>query len=117
MFANWKTLLNARLILTRGRSLEAPLTELRKTSTEESKRAVTNHEDIARIVKETINALHGNNGFGNERARKQRDAIVRALTETKGRVGGTDGAAVRLHDLAGRLHSRYTLLVLAYVRC
>jgi formate hydrogenlyase transcriptional activator len=84
------------VILTRGRSLEAPLTELHKTSSEESKRAVTNHEDIARIVKETISALHGNNGAGNERARKQRDAIVRALTETKGRVGGADGAAARL---------------------
>jgi len=84
------------VILTRGRSLEAPLTELRKTSTGQSKRAVTNHEDIARIVKETISALHGNNGVGNERARKQRDAIVRALTETKGRVGGADGAAARL---------------------
>jgi len=84
------------VILTRGRSLEAPLTELRKTSTSESRRRGTNHEDIARIVKETITALHGNRGVGDERARKQRDAIVRALTETKGRVGGADGAAARL---------------------
>ena len=84
------------VILTRGRSLDVPLTELRKTSTAESKRAMTNHEDIARIVKETINALHGNHRAGDERSRKQRDAIVRALTETKGRVGGADGAAARL---------------------
>ncbi len=84
------------VILTRGRSLEAPLTELRKTSTAESKRVVTNHQDIARIVKETITALHGNHGAGDERARKGRDAIVRALTETKGRVGGAQGAAARL---------------------
>jgi len=84
------------VILTRGRSLAAPLTELRKTSTAESKRAVTNHEDIARIVKETITALHGNHGAGDQHARKQRDAIVRVLTEAKGRVGGTDGAAARL---------------------
>jgi len=31
-----------------------------------------------------------------QHARKQRDAIVRVLTEAKGRVGGTDGAAARL---------------------
>ena len=84
------------VILTRGRSLEAPLSELRKTSTGESKRARTNHEDIARIVRETITALHGNHSARDERAWKQRDAIVRALTETKGRVGGADGAAARL---------------------
>ena len=84
------------VILTRGRSLAAPLTELGKTSTAESKRAVTNHEDIARIVKETITALHGSHGAGDQHATKQRDAIVRVLTEAKGRVGGTDGAAARL---------------------
>jgi formate hydrogenlyase transcriptional activator len=28
--------------------------------------------------------------------KKQRDAIVRALTESKGRVGGADGAAARM---------------------
>lgn len=84
------------VILTRGRSLEASLTELRKTSTEESKRAGANHEDIARIVRETITALHGNHRTRDERAGKQRDAIVRALTETRGRVGGAHGAAARL---------------------
>lgn len=31
-----------------------------------------------------------------ERARRQREEIVRALTESKGRVGGEDGAAARL---------------------
>src|SRR4029077_11001500 len=84
------------VILTRGRSLEAPLTELRSVSARESRRAETNHEDIARIVRETITALHGDHGARDERAGKQRDAIVRALTETKGRVGGTNGAAARL---------------------
>ena len=28
--------------------------------------------------------------------KKQRDAIMRALTASKGRVGGTDGAAARM---------------------
>ena len=52
--------------------------------------------EFARIVKETITALHVNHRAGDSRASKQRDAIVRALTEIKGRVGGTDGAAARL---------------------
>src|SRR5881296_573704 len=83
------------VILTRGRSLEAPLTELRKVRIDEPK-PEANHEDIAHIVKETIKALHGDNVSADKDSRKQRDAIVRALTETKGRVGGADGAAVRL---------------------
>jgi transcriptional regulator with GAF, ATPase, and Fis domain len=84
------------VILTRGRSLQAPLAELHKVSIDEPKRAAANHEDIARIVEETINTLHGKSSVGDERTKKQRDAIVRALTEAKGRVGGADGAAARL---------------------
>jgi formate hydrogenlyase transcriptional activator len=83
------------VILTRGRSVAAPLSGLRKLSTDEPKGATANHNDIARIVKETINALHGNSP-ANDRAKKHRDEIVRALTETKGRVGGADGAAARM---------------------
>src|SRR3984885_4262796 len=49
------------VILTRGRLLAAPLAELRKVRADESKGASANHDDIARIVKETINALHGEN--------------------------------------------------------
>jgi len=48
------------------------------------------------IVKETINALHGSSGAADDRTKKHRDQIVRALTEAKGRVGGVDGAAARL---------------------
>src|SRR5579863_8334262 len=88
------------VILTRGRSLMAPLGELRKVTTEEPKAAATNiaanHDDISRIVKETINALHGNSSSAGDHAKKQRDQIVKALTEAKGRVGGADGAAARL---------------------
>jgi formate hydrogenlyase transcriptional activator len=47
-------------------------------------------------VKETINALDGRKGVAEEYANKQREEIVRALTESKGRVGGDDGAAARL---------------------
>jgi formate hydrogenlyase transcriptional activator len=83
------------VILSRGRSLAAPLAELRKVSSAEPK-ATANHDEIALIVKEIINALHGNNGITDARLKRQRDEIVRALTEAKGRVGGADGAAARL---------------------
>src|SRR2546422_8493006 len=83
------------VILTRGRSLEAPLTELRKMRIDEPK-PEANHEAIAHIVKEAIKALHGDNVIAEKHGGKQRDAIVRALTEAKGRVGGADGAAARL---------------------
>jgi formate hydrogenlyase transcriptional activator len=87
------------VIVTRGRSLEAPMAELRRLNTQEPVTAVrgsAHQEDIARIVKETLNAINGNKTAGDERARKQREEIVRALTESKGRVGGTDGAAARM---------------------
>jgi transcriptional regulator of acetoin/glycerol metabolism len=61
----------------------------------EEKRSVEDHGDIARIVKETINALHGKSRV-DERTRTQYDAIMHTLAETRGRVGGPDGAAVRL---------------------
>jgi transcriptional regulator with GAF, ATPase, and Fis domain len=91
-----ENLIERAVILTRGRSLEVPLAELRKVKIEEPKSPAANHADIARIVKETISALHGTNRVADERASKQRDAIVRALTETNGRVGGVGGAAARL---------------------
>lgn len=53
-------------------------------------------EDITRIVKETINVLNDNKVLADGYAKAQRDQIVRALTESKGRVGGTDGAAARI---------------------
>jgi formate hydrogenlyase transcriptional activator len=86
------------VILTRGKSLEAPLGELHKLHVDEPMQAQqsTEQEDIARIVKETISALNGNKSLGDERARKQREEIVRTLIESKGRVGGSDGAAARM---------------------
>jgi len=86
------------VILTRGTSLDVPLTELRQTQTDETPpaRRPQDHEEIARIVKQTIDALDGKKRVADVYAEKQRDEIVRALTECKGRVGGDDGAAARL---------------------
>jgi formate hydrogenlyase transcriptional activator len=47
-------------------------------------------------VKETLNALDEKKSVDDEQTRNQREEIVRALTECKGRVGGDDGAAARL---------------------
>ena len=86
------------VILTRGKSLEAPLSELRRpiADTPAATAAHPAGDDIARIVKETISALNGKKDRADEFARKQREEIVRALTESKGRVGGADGAAARM---------------------
>ena len=67
---------------------------VRKLNVDEPMQAqrFTGQQDIARIVKETISALN----IGDDRSGKQRDDIVRALTESKGRVGGVDGAAARM---------------------
>jgi formate hydrogenlyase transcriptional activator len=96
------------VILTRGSSLEAPLSELRKVSADWVPRATaqSEKEDIARIVKETIAALNGRRTVLDEYSQKQREEIVRALTETKGRVGGSDGAAARMRMNRTTLISR-----------
>jgi formate hydrogenlyase transcriptional activator len=47
-------------------------------------------------VKETLNALDGRRSVADEYDTKQREDIVRTLTECRGRVGGDDGAAARL---------------------
>jgi len=90
-----ENLVERAVILTRGRSLEAPLSELRKVKVD-GDRSPADHDNIARIVKETIKALHANSPMSDQDTKKQRDAIVRALTLSKGRVGGTDGAAARM---------------------
>jgi formate hydrogenlyase transcriptional activator len=85
------------VILTRGRELEAPLSELRNMDTDQPAQPAEakNEEEIARIVKDTISSLRGKRAL-DEHARKQRDEIIRVLTECKGRVGGQDGAAARM---------------------
>jgi formate hydrogenlyase transcriptional activator len=86
------------VILTRGKSLEAPLGELHKGNTTEPASATrdSGHQDIARIVKETLHALNGNKTSADDRTHKQREEIVHALAQTKGRVGGANGAAARM---------------------
>jgi formate hydrogenlyase transcriptional activator len=90
-----ENLVERAVILTRGRSLEAPLSELRKATVDEAK-PPAGQDDIARIVKETIKALHTTGNVADQDTKRQRDVIVRALTESKGRVGGADGAAARM---------------------
>lgn len=86
------------VILTRGRSLDVPVAELNKARISPSVSDGSRGHDVARVVKETINALNNGGGksAGEEYDAKQREEITRILQETKGRVGGTDGAAARI---------------------
>ena len=85
------------VILTRSKSLEAPLSELRKSKADERTQSSVQpaQDDIARIVNEAISALTFKKELADGHA-KQREDIVRALAESKGRVGGADGAAARI---------------------
>jgi formate hydrogenlyase transcriptional activator len=108
-----ENLMERSVILTRSRSLEAPLVEMRKLGAEEHQREMKDlrHEEMVEIVRSTLQALNGKQSLadepgkklaearrkkGAERATKQREEIVRALALSKGRVGGSDGAAARL---------------------
>jgi formate hydrogenlyase transcriptional activator len=82
------------VLLTRGKSLEAPLAELRKTDVAEPARAVL--PEIKRGAGKATNSQSDKSSVADEYARKQRDRIVQALAACKGRVGGADGAAARL---------------------
>jgi formate hydrogenlyase transcriptional activator len=95
------------VILTRGKSLEAPLGELRQSKSDEPVQASMpgTEDNIARIVKETIASLKGMSARS-ERVKKQHDEIVRALTECKGRVAGADGAAAHIGIIRTTLISR-----------
>jgi transcriptional regulator with GAF, ATPase, and Fis domain len=82
------------VIVTRGNSLEAPVGELRKANTEILTPRVI--KEYRQIVTENVDSRNDKNGVAEEYAMKQREEIVRALSACKGRVGGADGAAVRL---------------------
>ena len=86
------------VILTRGTSLDAPCSELKNFRMDEltTTASVRDTDAIARVVKENIYALDRKTSIADEYERKQRDEIVRTLTECKGRVGGEEGAATRL---------------------
>src|SRR6266576_3720163 len=66
---------------------------LRKTETEMAVDAVVNKKRAAR---KAFSSGPDINAGAEEYERKQREEIIQALTACKGRVGGTDGAAIRL---------------------
>jgi formate hydrogenlyase transcriptional activator len=82
------------VIITRGKSLDAPLGELRKTNTIEFSRA--DLHEVEEVAAERGNSSSGKTSVADEYENKQRDEITRALTVCKGRVGGAKGAAARL---------------------
>jgi formate hydrogenlyase transcriptional activator len=82
------------VIVTRGKSLEAPLGELRKTDTDKTTHVV--RKEQKHIVEESSDWRIDKNGIAEEYAKKQREEIIRVLSACKGRVGGADGAAARL---------------------
>jgi len=91
---NLRIFIERAVIVTRGNSLEAPVGELRKANTDIPIPSVI--EKYRQIVTENVDSRNDKNGVAEEYARKQREEIVRALSECRGRVGGADGAAARL---------------------
>jgi transcriptional regulator with GAF, ATPase, and Fis domain len=91
------------VILTRGKSLEAPLGELLKTTTE---------QPMVRAPQEPGRSVLANefqterNVVADEYVKRKRDEIVNALIACKGRVSGADGAAARLGINRSTLVSR-----------
>ncbi len=99
------------VILTRGKSLEAPLGELKApapSSPPVDRRGSVGREDVARIVRETIEGLSkaAPERDREEESENQRSEIMRVLRETDGRVGGTEGAAARMSMKRTTLISR-----------
>jgi len=82
------------VIVTRGKSLEAPVGELRKTNTVAFPHAAQN--SVEQVAGERTDSQSDPTSVADEYERRQRDEIVRALTACNGRVGGADGAAARL---------------------
>jgi len=82
------------VIVTRGKSLEAPVGELRKTNTVAFPRA--EQRNIEQVVGERTDSQTDITSVADEYERRQRDQIIGALTASKGCVGGADGAAASL---------------------
>jgi formate hydrogenlyase transcriptional activator len=82
------------VIVTRGKSLEAPVGELRKTNTVAFPHA--EQHNVEQGAGERADSQTDITSVADEYERRQRDEIMRALTACRGRVGGTDGAAARL---------------------
>ncbi len=82
------------VILTRGKTLEVPLTELQKIETEAATETVVSK--TKRTARGASNSRPDISAGAEEYQRKQREEIIQALTTCKGRIGGADGAASRL---------------------
>jgi formate hydrogenlyase transcriptional activator len=82
------------VILTRGKALEVPLTELRKAET----KTATDPVDVnkKRTARKANSWRPDISAGAEEYERKQREEIIDALNACKGRVGGADGAATRM---------------------
>ena len=82
------------VILTRGKSLEAPLAELRKKSTEQP--AVSIPQQPAQTLAADKGSGADKEAVADEYDKRKRDEIIRALIACQGRVGGASGAAALL---------------------
>ena len=82
------------VIVTRGRSLEAPLGELRKTNTLAFPHV--EQQNVEQAAGERTDWQTDKASVADEYEKKQREEIVRALTACRGSVGGAYGAAARL---------------------
>jgi len=56
----------------------------------------SDEEEIGHIVRETLRSLNRKKKVGGQDVMKQYEEIERALAESRGRVGGEDGAAARI---------------------
>jgi formate hydrogenlyase transcriptional activator len=88
--------------------LEAPIKELHESNTDQATHGAPeqDQEGLARFLKKAVDALKQNKSVVDEYAKNQREEIVRALTESKGRVGGATGAAARMGINRSTLVSR-----------
>jgi len=82
------------VIVTRGKSLEAPVGELRKANPVELPHA--SQPEFSQSVGDRPDSRSDKSSVAEKYDKRQRDEIIRALTACKGRVGGADGAAARL---------------------
>jgi formate hydrogenlyase transcriptional activator len=83
------------VILTRGRTLDAPLAELRKASEGKAAPQAVTHE-IGRATAAAAALPAEKDSVPDQYSKRQREEILNALAACRGRVGGADGAAARL---------------------
>jgi transcriptional regulator with GAF, ATPase, and Fis domain len=82
------------VIVTRGRSLDPPLEELRKTNTVAF--PLVKQHNIEQVARDRTDSRCDWASVAEEYERNQRDEIIQALSACRGSVGGAYGAAARL---------------------